>query len=210
VRELDYHQRKGLIETLTQQSDERRVIEVIESYFDRKKACPHCNGVELYRYGVISGLQRYCCQHCKKTFNALTGTPLARLRNKGKWVDFVIGLGALSKSQLTDALKPVINDDVLLVSDAYPTYQAFCHTEGISHEVVNLSKGQHVNGAFHVQNVNAYHSRLKAWLQRFHGVATRYLANYLGWRRILEKCSQPTSETLLKAALERFQYLTVT
>jgi hypothetical protein len=61
-----------------------------------------------------------------------------------------------------------------------------------------------------VKNVNAYHSRFKEWLQHFQGVATHNLANYLGWRRFLEKYSQPTPETFLNAALENFQYLTVT
>ncbi len=49
--------------------------------------------------------------------------------------------------------------DALLVSDGNPAYTAFCEAEGISHEAVNLSQGQRVNGAYHVQNVNAYHSR---------------------------------------------------
>ena len=35
------------------------------------------------------------------------------------------------------------------------------------------------------QNVNAYHSRLNIWMVRFHGVATKYLVNYLGWRCML-------------------------
>jgi transposase-like protein len=43
---------------------------------------------------------------------------------------------------------------------------------------------------FHINNVNAYHSRLKEWLRRFHGVATKNLANYLGWRRTLERLGQ--------------------
>ena len=38
----------------------------------------------------------------------------------------------------------------------------------------------------HINNVNAYHSRLKGWLRPFHGVATKNLAHYLGWRRTLE------------------------
>ena len=41
-----------------------------------------------------------------------------------------------------------------------------------------------------IQNVNAYHSRLKNWMARFHGVATRYLPNYLGWRCMLERYQQ--------------------
>jgi hypothetical protein len=38
----------------------------------------------------------------------------------------------------------------------------------------------------HINNVNAYHGRFKEWLRRFHGVATKNLPNYLGWRRALE------------------------
>lgn len=310
VSELDHHQRKRLLETLAHQTDEVQVTEIIESSFDDKKACPHCHSVLLYRFGVVSGLQRYRCRDCKRTFNTLTKTPLAHLRNKGQWltyleamtqsrtvrqsaveakvhrntsfrwrhrfltwisqdrptmlqgitevdethllesdkgqkkldrkprkrggkaskrgisneqicvlvardrsgqtVDFVIGTGALEKPKLTAVLKPLLDNDVLLVSDANPTYSAFCHAEGISHEVVNLSKGQRVNGAFHIQNVNAYHSRFKQWLERFHGVATHYLANYLGWRHALEKHFQLTPESLLNKALGNFQHLTVT
>ena len=92
--------------------------------------------------------------------------------HSGQTRDFVAGNGPLTKSRLTAALKPVLDVDVLLVNDANPTYSAFCHAEGISHEVVNLSQGHRVNGAYHVQNVNLYHSRFKQWIEHFHGVAT--------------------------------------
>ena len=49
------------------------------------------------------------------------------------------------------------------------------------------SKGQRVRGAWHVQNDNACQSRFKQWLRRFNGVATSYLANYLGWFRALDR-----------------------
>jgi hypothetical protein len=29
-------------------------------------------------------------------------------------------------------------------------------------------------------------SRLRTWMVRFHGVGTAYLANYLGWMRMME------------------------
>ncbi len=46
---------------------------------------------------------------------------------------------------------------------------------GIAHRPVNLSAGVRVvAGVYHVQNVNAYDSRLKDWLRRFKGVATQY------------------------------------
>ena len=44
------------------------------------------------------------------------------------------------------------------------------------------SKAPHL----HINNVNADHSRLKQWLNRFNGVATKNLPSYLGWRRALE------------------------
>ena len=51
----------------------------------------------------------------------------------------------------------------------------------------NLSAGIRVQGAWHVQNVNAFASRLRTWMVRFKGVATKYLANYLGWFRMLDR-----------------------
>jgi hypothetical protein len=57
------------------------------------------------------------------------------------------------------------------------------------------------DGAFHVQNVNACHGRLKGWMGRFNGVATRYLPHYLGWRRTLERAAEPSaSKTWLLVA----------
>ncbi len=39
------------------------------------------------RNGLADGLQRYKCRAWGNTFNALSGTPLARLRHKGKWLE---------------------------------------------------------------------------------------------------------------------------
>ena len=62
----------------------------------------------------------------------------------------------------------------------------------------------------HVQNVNAYHRRLRGWLLRFHRVASLYLPNYLGWRWILDARRILSPEALLKATLGEFPHLTVT
>jgi hypothetical protein len=70
---------------------------------------------------------------------------------------------------------------------------------GITHRPVNLSAGIRViAGVYHVQNMNAYDSRLKGWIRRFHGVATKYLDSYLGWFRTLD---QATGGTPKPAAL---------
>jgi len=49
-----------------------------------------------------------------------------------------------------------------------------------------------------VQNVNAYASRLKRWMVRFHGVSTKHLESYLGWMRILDTQKDLTTDELLK------------
>jgi hypothetical protein len=59
----------------------------------------------------------------------------------GQTLGFVIGTGALSKLQLTQALKPVLDDDVLMISDGNPPYAAFCHQENLSHEVATCEWG---------------------------------------------------------------------
>jgi hypothetical protein len=53
----------------------------------------------------------------------------------------------------------------------------------------------------HINNVNAYHGRLKQGLNRFNGAATKNLPNYLGWRLAL---------TRLGCAANRAAFSTVT
>ncbi len=89
INQLNHHQRTVLAMALTQLSDEPKITELIETAFDAKGICPYCSHTESYRHGSASGLQRYRCKACKKTFNALTGTPLAHLRYKSKWLDYL-------------------------------------------------------------------------------------------------------------------------
>jgi transposase-like protein len=284
--------------------DQGRTAAVIEEAVAPRLCCPRCQGKQLYRHGTKSGLQRFRCRACGRTFNSLTGTPLARLRHKDKWldfsdcmldsrtvrkaaacvgvakntslrwrhrflkltkadrparlngiaeadetfllesqkgarnlqrparkrggkaskrgiskeqvcilvardrsgntVDFVTGRGPVTVVQLTEHLRPVLAPDTLLVTDANKAYQAFARQEGISHEYVNLSAGERVRGAVHVQNVNGYHSRFHKWLRRFNGVATHYLRNYLGWCWAIDLERIRTPETLLRATIGVF------
>jgi hypothetical protein len=41
------------------------------------------------RWGAAHGLPRFRCLTCGRTFNILTNTPLARLRNKETWLTYV-------------------------------------------------------------------------------------------------------------------------
>jgi len=266
------------------QKQQKRIVMTVLN--DRGQCCPHCGHDEIKRWGNAHGLPRYRCRVCDKTFNALTGTPLARLRHREYWAEYsqalIDGLSVrkagrycgvnkdtafrwrhrfltafaaaepthlhgivevdetyfleshkgernlprparkrggkaskrgLSSEQVpvliardrnhvtldavlpkanaqfvTEALKPVLDVDVILCSDANPIYRVFARKVHIEHRPLNLSAGVRVQDhAFHIQNVNAYDSRLKGWMYRFRGVATKYLPNYLGWRRCIEK-----------------------
>lgn len=55
----------------------------------RPKACSHCASERFVRWGAAHGLPRYRCLGCKRTFNILTNTPLAHLRNRERWLTYV-------------------------------------------------------------------------------------------------------------------------
>lgn len=311
VSRLTLRQRELLRKRLDELDGQQQGLAVIESQsFAQPRCCPHCQGTALYLHGQVNGLQRYRCQTCHRTFNALTGTALARLRKKDKWLgfsgalvasqplrqaaatlgvhrnttlrwrhrfltsikadraatlqgiteadetyfleshkgcrkldrlprrrggkaskpglsneqvcvlvardrtgqtlDWVTGHGQMSKAQLSTLLQPVLASDVLLVSDGNPTYRYFAQDAQISHDAINLSAGLRVKGAVHIQNVNAYHGRLKQGLNGFHGVATHYLDNYLAWFRSLDNQHARSREGVLAMALGKFPHLTVT
>src|SRR5919199_850515 len=303
VERLSDEQRTALGRALASASGEPEAVRLVEQAFAAAPRCPHCRASGAARWGSASGLRRYRCEACRKTFNALTGTSLARLREKACWLrygealaagmsltkaaahcgvhlttsfrwrhrflrapaatrealggvveadetffrrshkgsrrwrrgDAPPGRGAHRRGErgsrrgasarqvpaliardraghtadavLPDlgvgaALAPVVAGDAVLGSDGAEAYAAFAAEHGLHHEPVNLAAGIRVReGAFHVQNVNAYHGRLKGWMGRFNGVATRYLPHYLGWRRPLERAPEPSaSKTWLLAA----------
>ena len=87
--------------------------------------------------------------------------------------------------------------DVLLCSDSKSSYKSFALMFDFAHETINAGK-EHARGIYHVQNVNAYGSRLKRWMVRFHGVSTKYLDSYLGWMRIMDTQKELTADSLLR------------
>ena len=102
-------------------------------------------------------------------------------------------LPKVNANTLQKALAPVIDKDALLVTDGNNSYPLCATALGVSHEALNQSSGERVRGELHIQNVNNRHSRLKKFIEKRYGVATKYLANYLRWYHliVLEKHSTP-------------------
>jgi len=76
------------VKKLRNQLNEENSLKVIKSISVKVDHCPHCGGLNFYKWGIRSKLQRYKCKECKRTFNVLSKTPLARLRHKEKWDDY--------------------------------------------------------------------------------------------------------------------------
>jgi len=303
VERLTRAQRQELVDKLKGQAALAESIELVELASSAPRSCPRCNGERVVRNGMADGLQRYKCRGCGRSFNALTGTSLARLRHKDKWLEQTRALAdgltvhraakalsvapstafrwrhrflaaprsvkpgmlagvaeldetyflesfkgqrslprrprqrggraakrGLSKEQipvlvardrsgattdyvLADArksavkaiLQPLLPADVVVCSDGAGAIGQAMRELGLEHHAVLSSSGRHAIGAWHIQNVNAYHSRLKTWMRRFNGVATSHLENYLGWFRALERSLRAPSQPaqLLALALGR-------
>jgi transposase-like protein len=85
VTKLTFAQRQQLKHELATEEDAAVSLGLIEAQ-GKQGRCPHCESRRVVRNGCASGLQRYKCRSCSRTFNALTGTPLAHLRQKSKWL----------------------------------------------------------------------------------------------------------------------------
>lgn len=124
------------------------------------------------------------------------------------------GRGRITATEIDAVPGPRLAPDSLLCTDSARNYMAFARMKGLHHEVINVHKGVYLlQGIYHVQHVNSYHKRLKTWMERFQGVATKYLDNYPFWFRFLERYKdlQPydAKRSLLQDMTRRANHITV-
>src|SRR3954469_16076041 len=85
----------GLGQALGSAAGEPEAVRLLEEAFVAAPRCPHCaEAAPPQRWGHASGLRRYRCKACRRTFNALTGTSLARLRKRERWLAYGEALAA--------------------------------------------------------------------------------------------------------------------
>src|SRR5947209_12038907 len=94
VERLSDEKQAALGRALASAPGEPEAVRLIEGAFAAATRCPHCAATALQRWGFASGLRRYRCQACRKTFNALTGTSLARPRQHACWLRYGEALAA--------------------------------------------------------------------------------------------------------------------
>jgi transposase-like protein len=81
-------QREALLEALKSKRPAAEALKLIEARFDSHPVCGHCHSDQVRPWGSASGLKRYRCKACGRTFNALTGTPLAQLHRRDAWLAY--------------------------------------------------------------------------------------------------------------------------
>jgi len=112
----------------------------------------------------------------------------------------VVAKGKISKADIQRALDGRLNKAEVLCSESHRSYTAFTRKADVDHKKFNASKGQRkADRVYHIQNVHSMNLKLQLFMQRFNGVATKYLQNYMNWFLILEKIKYNTRKMTVAA-----------
>jgi IS1 family transposase len=116
----------------------------------------------------------------------------------------VLGLGRIVTNRLDKVISPSLSEENVLCTDGWRAFSTFAKNKSLEHYRFNSkSKIRTIKGLYHIQNVNNYHSRLKRWMARFNGVASKYLNFYLAWFRYLDMNSYEKTTSNLKEMIVR-------
>jgi transposase-like protein len=296
------------------------VLAVLNKAKDSLHVCLYCRGSRVQRWGHSGGVQRFRCRTCTRSFNALTSTPLARLRRRDLWLGYAQALNeglsiraagrrlgihynttfrwrhrwlihpatcrdadflgivevdtvafvdvrdgeqpwrrvaipppvaerpgnrqqhlaeqrptdqphtptgpqappdhrnhlqtkagkappievlfardrrgattdavlyALDQASIASLLGPILDASQTILCTPEPAvFARIASARHVAHYPVHANGTQDRGGIFHLANVHGYVRRLQGWMHRFLGVSARYLENYLGWRRLLDR-----------------------
>ena len=93
--------------------------------------------------------------------------------------------GRFKNSDLNRVLDGHIEKGSILCTDSHKGYLQFVVDYNLEHK--RIKSGRHLtDNLYSIQRLNSFHSRLKNWMDRFKGVSTKYLVNYLYWFKWLE------------------------
>lgn len=91
----------------------------------------------------------------------------------------VVGLGRCTTEMLKSSLGIKIVNATSVNADSASAYQEFCKDNNI---ILNaIPSGFHSSGPINISEINGVHSQLETWLNKFRGISTRHLQEYLDW-----------------------------
>ncbi len=135
---------------------------------------------------------------------------VARGRTKAT-VSKVACMGRVVKTKVDNMIGSKLSPDNVLVTDAWRAYKTYAKEKGIERYRIKSNDGKHViKGLYHIQNVNSLHSRMKQWIDRFKGVVTKYLDNYLAWFLFIDsRSNESTKHNIKEFLLTSFVFETI-
>jgi hypothetical protein len=111
-------------------------------------------------------------------------------------------MGRIVKPKVEKIIGSKLSSYNVLVTDAWRAYKTYAKEKGLAPYRIKSDGGKYViKCLYHIQNVNSLHSRMKKWLDRFKGVATKYLDNYLAWFLFIDSRSNESTKQLIKELL---------
>ena len=156
------------------------IIEADETFFaisfkgDHKKSTTFTMPRKAHKRGKQTHLRglshEKVCVPCAVNRNGLS---IAKITN----------LGRVGAKDIHNAFDNRIESNSILCTDTITCYNDLAKTEKL--ELIQLKTGKSKLVIYHIQHINSYHSMLKNFMIRFHGVATKYLNNYLIWHNFL-------------------------
>lgn len=196
-----FYWRHKLLEALKKTNSKHfeGIVEMDETYFlYSEKGNKHLTRKPRKRGGVGSKDEHVCVL-------------VARDRSKNT-VSQVATLGRINMKRVDEIVGSLLNHDNMLCTDGAHGYRSFAESKFMDHFA--LKDMRVYKGIFHIQNVNAYHSRMKGWMNHFNGVASKYLDNYMVWFKFLdckrtdilvESCLHNVSKTNDSLRLAKFR-----
>ena len=103
--------------------------------------------------------------------------------------------GRITSKELEKLYDGHISNESILCTDSHKSYIQFANDLSLEHK--RIKRGKHKEGLYHIQHINALHSNLKKWMNRFNGVATKYISNYIKWFKWLQIFN--TDKEIIKA-----------
>ncbi|MBL0582922.1 IS1595 family transposase [Aeromonas sanarellii] len=106
--------------------------------------------------------------------------------------------------EIKPVLQPLLTAGSILCTDGNQSYIKIAEAgAGIIHKRLIAKEHHRVEDeVFHIQTLNNYVSRWRGWMEKFHGVGTAYLANYLAWFRVVVQ-EPNTARSWLQGGVKR-------
>lgn len=151
------------------------IVEMDDDYFPySEKGKRHIIGRNPRRRGCklkrisIAGEEKICI--------------LVALDRQNSVIARVGSIGKIHKRQIKFIVGKSISKNNALCTDSWREYKSYALENGIKHYIV---KTNFIDKKYNIANVSAYIYKFKIWMERFKGVASKYLDNYIIWFKAL-------------------------